>query len=60
MFDPKSYELRQWTITDNQGKDTTIMIFNVKQGVSIDPKVFKVDYERNLELNSPSRRQRGG
>ncbi|MBU0583366.1 MAG: outer membrane lipoprotein carrier protein LolA [Alphaproteobacteria bacterium] len=60
MFDPKSYELRQWTITDNQGKDTTIMIFNVKQGVSIDPKTFKVDYERNLELNSPSRRQRGG
>ncbi len=58
MFDPKSYELRQWTITDSQGKDTTIMIFNVKQGVSIDPATFKVDYERNLELNSPSRRQK--
>ena len=34
------------------------MIFNVKQGVSIDPATFKIDYERNLELNSPSRRQR--
>lgn len=57
MFDPKSYELRQWTITDAQGKDTTVMIFNVKQGVSIDPSTFKVDYERNLDLNAPSRRE---
>ncbi|TIX75213.1 MAG: outer membrane lipoprotein carrier protein LolA, partial [Mesorhizobium sp.] len=30
MFDPKTYELRQWTITDAQGKDTTVMIFNVR------------------------------
>jgi outer membrane lipoprotein-sorting protein len=58
MFDPKSYELRQWTITDSRGKDTTIMIFNVKQGVKIDPATFEVDYERNLELNAPSRRQK--
>src|SRR5690606_2149151 len=33
MFDPASYELRQWTITDAQGKDTTVMIFNVQEGV---------------------------
>lgn len=57
MFDPKSYELRQWTITDAQGKDTTVMIFNVKQGVKIDPATFAVDYDRNLELNAPSRRE---
>ena len=37
MFDPKSYELRQWTITDAQGKDTTVLIDNVKQGVKLDP-----------------------
>jgi len=51
MFDPKSYELRQWTITDSQGKDTTVMIFNVQQGVSIDQKLFKIDYKKNIELN---------
>ena len=45
MFDPKSYELRQWTITDAQGKDTTVMIFNVKQGVGIDKSLFKIDYD---------------
>ena len=45
MFDPKSYELRQWTITDAQGKDTTVMIFNVEQGVTFDPSVFAIDYQ---------------
>nr|WP_292766202.1 outer membrane lipoprotein carrier protein LolA [Mesorhizobium sp.] len=53
MFDPKSYELRQWTITDPQGKDTTVMIFNVQQGVKIDQGLFVVDYKRNYELNRP-------
>ncbi len=44
MFDPKTYELRQWTITDAKGQDTTVMIFNVQQGVTFDPSVFKIDY----------------
>ncbi len=33
MFDTKNYELRQWTITDAQGKGTTVMIFNVQTDV---------------------------
>ena len=45
MFDTKSYELRQWTITDAQAKDTSIMIFNVKSGVKFDEKVFNVPYD---------------
>jgi outer membrane lipoprotein-sorting protein len=53
MFDPKSYDLRQWTITDPQGKDTTVMIFNVKQGVKIDQDLFAIDYNRNYKLNRP-------
>ncbi|MBN9070437.1 MAG: outer membrane lipoprotein carrier protein LolA [Rhizobiales bacterium] len=52
MFDPSSYELRQWTITDAQGKDTTVMIFNTKQDVALDASLFKIDYRRNLELNT--------
>lgn len=46
MFDPKSNELRQWTITDAQGKDTTVMLFNVKEGASVDSSKFSIDYER--------------
>ena len=44
LFDPATNDLRQWTIRDAQGKDTTVMIFNVKQGVKIDPKLFAVNY----------------
>ncbi|HSX73872.1 MAG TPA: outer membrane lipoprotein carrier protein LolA [Shinella sp.] len=45
MFDPKTYDLRQWTITDAQGKDTSVMIFNVKTGVKLDDKVFSIPYD---------------
>lgn len=48
MFDPKSFELRQWTITDNQGKDTSVMIFNVKRNVSLSKKLFSL---RQSQLN---------
>ena len=51
MFDPKSSDLRQWTITDAKGLDTTVMIFNVKQGEKIDPAIFKIDYQRVTEAN---------
>lgn len=51
MFDPKSNDLRQWTITDAQGKDTTVMIFNVQSGVKLDPKFFEIDYRKVDEMN---------
>ena len=44
MFDPKTFELRQWTITDMQKKDTSVMIFNVQNGVNLDPSVFEIPY----------------
>ncbi|EXL10304.1 outer membrane lipoprotein carrier protein LolA [Aquamicrobium defluvii] len=52
MFDPKTYELRQWTITDAQGKDTTVMIFNVQEGVRFAADTFTIDYRANRVLNS--------
>ena len=55
MFDPKSYDLRQWTITDAQGKDTTVMIYNTKEGVSFPPDTFAIDYTANRELNTKTR-----
>jgi outer membrane lipoprotein-sorting protein len=55
MFDPKTYDLRQWTITDAQGKDTTVMIFNTKEGVSFAPDTFAIDYTANRELNTKTR-----
>ncbi|GLS30215.1 Outer membrane lipoprotein-sorting protein [Mesorhizobium albiziae] len=55
MFDTKSYELRQWTITDAQGKDTTVLIDNVKQGVQLDASLFKIDYRRNFDVNQKNK-----
>ena len=46
MFDPATYDLRQWTIRDAKGKDTTVMIFNVEQGMKFGPKTFDIDYQR--------------
>lgn len=45
MFDPKTFDLRQWTTTDAQNKDTTVMIFNVQTGVALDDKIFAINYE---------------
>lgn len=55
MFDPASYELKQWTISDAQGKDTTVMIFNVRQGVKFDPKLFEIDYRKVADTNDKRR-----
>lgn len=46
MFDPASAELKQWTITDAQKQDTTVMIFNVQEGVRFADNMFKIDYQR--------------
>ncbi|HEX2017670.1 MAG TPA: outer membrane lipoprotein carrier protein LolA [Aurantimonas sp.] len=44
MFDPSTYELKQWTIRDQQGKDTTVMIYDVKQGGTIQASAFQIPY----------------
>ena len=54
MFDPATFELRQWTITDAQGRDTTVMIFNVEEGVRFDPSVFAIDVQRIHEMRQPN------
>ncbi len=46
MFDPANAELKQWTITDAQRQDTTVMIFNVRKNVRFTDNMFKIDYQR--------------
>lgn len=52
MFDPKTYDLKQWTIRDAQGKDTSVMIFNVKTGVTFDRTVFQIPYDQVHNKNT--------
>ncbi|TBW36299.1 outer membrane lipoprotein carrier protein LolA [Siculibacillus lacustris] len=43
VFDRKSSELRQWTVTDAQGYDTTVAVYNVTPNQPVDEKLFKID-----------------
>ncbi|MEM7289359.1 MAG: outer-membrane lipoprotein carrier protein LolA [Pseudomonadota bacterium] len=46
LFDPNTFDLRQWTIKDNQGKETSVMIFNVQKNVRIPEKTFALRKSR--------------
>ncbi|MBO0346662.1 outer membrane lipoprotein carrier protein LolA [Roseibium sp. CAU 1637] len=47
IFDATSHELKQWTVTDTQGYDTTVAIYNVNRNGATDPDWFKIDYREN-------------
>ncbi len=50
LFDPDSYDLRQWSIKDAQGKETVVMLFNVQKNVKLSDKLFKIRKKaRNFE-----------
>lgn len=44
IFDSTTFDLRQWTITDAQGKDTTVILSNVRTGVQFGRSTFRIDY----------------
>ncbi|OCJ04506.1 hypothetical protein A6U86_30140 [Rhizobium sp. AC27/96] len=46
IFDSKTYDLRQWTVIDPQGKTTDVIINNVKTNIAFDDSVFRIDYIR--------------
>jgi outer membrane lipoprotein-sorting protein len=44
MFGAKDMQLKQWTVTDPQGYDTTVAIFNVDTVHKPDPSLFQINY----------------
>jgi outer membrane lipoprotein-sorting protein len=44
MFAAKDMQLRQWTVTDPQGYDTTIAVYNLDTSKRPDPGMFKIDF----------------
>jgi outer membrane lipoprotein-sorting protein len=44
VFDRTSYELRQWTVTDQQGLQTMVTLYNVEIGNALSGDLFKIDY----------------
>jgi outer membrane lipoprotein-sorting protein len=49
MFGAKDHQLKQWTVTDPQGYDTTVAVSNLDSSKKPDPKLFKINYERVLQ-----------
>jgi outer membrane lipoprotein-sorting protein len=45
IFDRKTYDLRQWTVTDQQGLQTMVALYNVETGKQLASDLFKIDYQ---------------
>jgi outer membrane lipoprotein-sorting protein len=50
MIGAKDGQLKQWTVTDPQGYDTTVAVYNLDTSRKIDPGMFKIDFS---ERTSP-------
>lgn len=46
MFGAQDNQLKQWTVTDPQGYDTTVSVFNLDPKQKPDPALFRIDYNR--------------
>jgi outer membrane lipoprotein-sorting protein len=46
MMGAKDYQLKQWTVTDPQGYDTTVAVSNLDTSKRLDPGLFRIDYTR--------------
>lgn len=46
MFNAKDMQLKQWTVTDPQGYDTTVAVYNLDTTKTPNPAMFKIDYTR--------------
>ncbi len=44
MLGVKDNQLKQWTVTDPQGYDTTVAVYNLETGKKPDPSMFKIDF----------------
>jgi outer membrane lipoprotein-sorting protein len=47
MFDAKDLTLKQWTVTDPQGFDTTVAVYNLDTTKKPDPNLFVINYPSN-------------
>jgi len=44
MLGAKDGQLKQWTVTDPQGYDTTVAVYNLDTSKKVDPNLFKIDF----------------
>src|ERR1700675_2420523 len=52
MLGAKDGQLKQWTVTDPQGYDTTVAVYNLDSTKKVDPGLFKIDFT-NYSVGPP-------
>jgi len=55
MFDAKSLQLKQWTVTDPQGLDTTVAVYNLDATKKPDPNLFVINYPAPVDTGQRGR-----
>jgi outer membrane lipoprotein-sorting protein len=51
MFDPTTFQLKQWLVTDPQGYDTLVSLYNIDLREKPDPNLFTINTERMFTPN---------
>lgn len=44
IFDRQTYQLKQWIVTDAQGLNTSVAVYNTTTGTRLDPALFHINY----------------
>jgi outer membrane lipoprotein-sorting protein len=52
VFSAPAVELRQWTVKDNQGGNTTVALQNLQVGAALDPALFTVPVKAARQSSS--------
>jgi outer membrane lipoprotein-sorting protein len=53
MVGAKDGQLKQWTVTDPQGYDTTVAVYNLDTSKKVDPGMFKIDFTDHSISRTP-------
>lgn len=51
IFDPRTFALKQWQVSDPQGYETLVSLFNIDRTRAPDPKLFKINQDRLIGPN---------
>jgi outer membrane lipoprotein-sorting protein len=51
-FDPATFALKQWQVTDPKGYETIVSLFNIDLSKKPDPNLFQITQERLLNTNN--------
>jgi outer membrane lipoprotein-sorting protein len=51
LLDGNSGELRQWTLLDESGRDTTVVVHNIKINTPMPKHIFRIPYKNIRERN---------